>query len=312
MKFRTEYTAVPETGFQLEYDRGVVTLGSCFADNIGQRLVETGWQAEVNPCGVHYNPLSIAQAIEHALDPDYRPELRVHPVTGMAYCLDFSTKFSRLEPEDALSVMYDSLACLREALTSAQVLMVTFGTSWVYELADTGRVVANCHKLPAATFRRRCCSIQEMTAAWYSIIDRLTGGRTGCASLQLNPQLKFIFTVSPVRHLADGFAGNARSKARLLLLCEQLAQLPNATYFPAYEILTDDLRDYRFYADDLAHPSPMGADYIFSKFADTYIPSSALPLMAAARRDRLRAAHRPILLKTRVRDKTPQNQTTTY
>ena len=140
MKFRTEYTAVPEKGFQLEYDRGVVTLGSCFADNIGQRLVETGWQAEVNPCGVLYNPLSIAQAIEHALDPDYRPELCVHPVTGMAYCLDFSTKFSRLEPEDALSVMYDSLARLREALTSAQVLMVTFGTSWVYELAAAAAV----------------------------------------------------------------------------------------------------------------------------------------------------------------------------
>ena len=111
----------------------------------------------------------------------------------------------------------------------------------------------------------------------------------------MNPELKVIFTVSPVRHLADGFAGNMRSKARLLLLCEELSQHHDTTYFPAYEILTDDLRDYRFYTDDLAHPSAMAADYIFEKFTATYIPPSTLPLMASALKALRRSRHRPII-----------------
>ncbi|MGM9864445.1 MAG: GSCFA domain-containing protein [Lepagella sp.] len=286
MKFRTEYTASAEPDFALDYSAPLLLLGSCFADNIGRRLLERGWKALVNPCGVLYNPLSIARAIEMALDEAYTPQLLTHPVSGLAYCFDFSTKFSHQDSAQARAGMLDALSHLRQGLVMAQTLCVTFGTSWVFERADTGCVVANCHKLPAATFRRRCCSIAEMTTLWKGLLARL---RT------LNPQLRIILTVSPVRHLADGFEGNARSKARLLLLCEALAEEPGVSYFPAYEILTDDLRDYRFYADDLTHPSDMAADYIFARFADTYIPPATHALMASALKASRRSLHRPII-----------------
>lgn len=287
IKFRTEYNTQPESQFALDYDKEVVLLGSCFADNIGQKLLETGWQALVNPCGVLYNPLSIARAVDLALSEAYEPELQTHPVSGMAYSFDFSTKFSRQDAAEAQAVMLEAMSELRQGLLSAQTLCVTFGTAWVFERADTGCVVANCHKLPSATFRRRCCSIEEMSILWRNLILHLRS---------LNPKLKIILTVSPVRHLADGLPGNARSKARLLMLCETLAELPEVSYFPAYEILTDDLRDYRFYADDLTHPSAMAADYIFAKFADTYIPTTTLPLMSAALKSALRSRHRRIIV----------------
>lgn len=286
MKFRTEYIPVAETGFQLDYKKPLLLLGSCFADNIGERLLNRGWKATVNPCGVLYNPLSIADAIERVISPEYEPELCRHPVSGTTFCFDFSTKFSRTDEAEARKGMVEATVSLREALLSAQAMFVTFGTSWVFELRESGKVVANCHKLPANKFLRRCCSLQEMLTRWNDLLPLL---RT------MNPELKVIFTVSPVRHLADGFEGNMRSKARLLLLCEELCQHPDTTYFPAYEILTDDLRDYRFYADDLAHPSAMAADYIFEKFTATYIPPATLPLMASALKAYLRSLHRPII-----------------
>lgn len=284
MKFRTEYTAQPI--FSLDYDRPLLLLGSCFADNIGQRLCESGWHAVVNPCGVLYNPLSIARTISLALDDAYEPELLMHPASGLPFCYDFSTKFSRRDPHETRDVMLGAMQTLRNAVLSAQAICVTFGTAWVFERADSGIVVANCHKMPASSFRRRCCSLTEMARIWHPLLQRL------CL---LNPSLNVIFTVSPVRHLADGFQDNARSKARLLLLCEELSALPAATYFPAYEILTDDLRDYRFYADDLCHPSPLAADYIFGKFADSFISPRTQTLMKAAIREHRRAAHRSII-----------------
>lgn len=286
MKFRTEYIPVPEADFQLNYEKPLLLLGSCFADNIGERLQNSGWKATVNPCGVLYNPLSIADAIERVIRPEYEPELYRHPVSGNAFCFDFSTKFSRMDEAEARKGMADATLSLMEALLLAQTMFVTFGTSWVFELKESGKVVANCHKLPADKFLRRCCSLQEMLKRWNDLLPLI---RT------MNPELKVIFTVSPVRHLADGFAGNMRSKARLLLLCEELSQHHDTTYFPAYEILTDDLRDYRFYTDDLAHPSAMAADYIFEKFTATYIPPSTLPLMASALKALRRSRHRPII-----------------
>lgn len=274
-----------DSEFRLNYQKPLVLLGSCFADNIGQRLINTGWQASVNPCGVLYNPLSIADTLQAAIDGNFVPETHLHPGSGLTFSFSFSTKFSRPDAAQAIDVMKEGMAQLRNGLLTAQALIVTFGTSWVFRLKETGKVVANCHKLPADCFVRRCCSLQEMLEMWQGLLSRLKA---------LNPDMKVIFTVSPVRHLADGFTGNMRSKARLLLLCEELAQLPQCLYFPAYEILNDDLRDYRFYADDLVHLSAMAADYIFNKFTDTFVPPSTLPLMTDALKSYRRSLHRPI------------------
>ena len=284
-KFRTEYTPARGVFPQLDYNRRVLLLGSCFTDNIGERLSHTGWDADVNPCGVLYNPMSIASALRMGMADCYRPALQRHPVSGVSFCFDFSTRFSAPDAADAERIMLEAVNRLRGSLLSAQTVFVTFGTSYVFELADTGCVVANCHKLPASLFRRRCMDIDEMYAVWSELITDVR---------KLNPHLKFIFTVSPVRHLADGFEGNARSKSRLLLLCEQLCRLPECYYFPAFEIVTDDLRDYRFYAEDMAHPSSFAADYVFRKFADAFVSPEVIPLMVSAEKAYRASLHRPL------------------
>lgn len=284
MKFRTEYI-VKSREVTLDYDRGHVLVGSCFADNMGERLHRTGWQVHVNPCGVLYNPASIASTLRLAMAEGFTPVLELHPATGNFFSFDFSTRFSHPEAEVATEGMRQAVASLRAALLAADSLFVTFGTSWVFETACCRRVVANCHKLPPERFVRRCMALDEMAAIWFPLVEDLH---------RFNPGLKIVFTVSPVRHLADGLAGNARSKARLLLLCEQLAAMKGCHYFPAFEIVTDDLRDYRFYADDLTHPSSFAADYVFEKFVESYVDIQVLGPMQTATRVWKATHHRPI------------------
>lgn len=287
MKFRTEYIAAPSSALTLDYNRSILLTGSCFADNIGAMLLQRGWKAHVNPCGVLYNPLSIAQCLTNALADNYDPEIHIHPATNLAYSLDFSTKFNRQSITEAKDEMRNATARMRSALLTSQVLFVTFGTAWVYEWEETGQVVANCHKLPAKMFQRRLCSLGEMASVWQNMLERIY-----CC----NPHVKVVFTVSPVRHLADGFEGNSRSKARLLLLCEELCTDDSRNiYFPAYEIVNDDLRDYRFYADDLSHPSTFAVNYIFNKLSDAFISPATLQQMETALRTWHRNNHKAIV-----------------
>jgi hypothetical protein len=282
MRFRTEYGSEASRDIQLTPDRPLLFLGSCFSDNIGSRLQQRMWEVSVNPCGVLYNPASIAATIMHAMDEE-APKVSLQESTGLWFSWDFSTLFSATTRDSAVQRMTAATDSLARSLRESAALLITFGTAWIYELGDSGRVVANCHKQPARLFRCRIMSVEEIVGLWCPLIERLTA---------INPSLKVIFTVSPVRHLADGFAGNSRSKARLIMACEQLAEMPQCGYFSAYEILMDDLRDYRFYADDLLHPSDMAADYIMEKFVETYVPESALPLLAAGLKEYKRLHHR--------------------
>lgn len=295
MKFRTEYHPDPNWFPTLDPRLPVLMLGSCFADTIGQRLLDTGWQAAVNPCGTLYNPHSIAATIRHALDADFAPLPVRHPQMDLWFCYDFPTRFSRTRPQDMSQAIADALARVRSALQSAQALFVTFGTVWAFALDSDraepdgypdGYIVANCHKMPADTFRRIRLGIDPCFDLWSTLLDRLHS---------FNPALQVIFTVSPVRHPADGFEGNARSKASLLLLCEKLASLPGCHYFPAYEILNDDLRDYRFYADDLTHPASAAACYIHEKFLQAFVSPTDIPYLKAREAEIRRSRHRPML-----------------
>lgn len=285
MRFRTEYTPQP-SGLTLDPDRPLLLVGSCFAANIGQRLAERQWPGlEVNPFGTLYNPCSIADALTRRTAPEPEPE----PYNGAYYSLDCSTLLSRRERNAAHSAMTEAFMRLRDTtgqLHPFQAIVVTFGTAYVFTQRSSGRVVANCHKLPGTEFTRTRLTVEEITARWTHVVRSLKAER---------PDLHFIFTVSPVRHLADGFAGNARSKATLLLACEQLAALPDCHYFPAYEILNDDLRDYRFYANDLTHPSDFAADYIFEQFIATYLSPTSRKLLTDRYRAYRAAMHRPHL-----------------
>jgi len=229
-------------------------LGSCFSDEIGEQMKQRYLSVTCNPFGTLYNPLSIAQA----LTMKEIPELVEHE--GLYHAMSHHGSFSRVTKEEAEQAIRASIETMQQALEESTVVIVTFGTAWVYEM--NGEIVGNCHKLPADRFTRRRLSVEEIVAAWRPILDRY-------------PDKHWLFTVSPIRHVKDGLHENQLSKATLLQAVEQLVlhSYPSPAtrrYFPSYEIMLDELRDYRFYADDLVHPSSLAVTYIWERFVDTF------------------------------------------
>lgn len=262
----------------------MLTIGSCFADNIGAGLRRRMVDVVVNPCGSLFNPLSIKAAIECALsgkEPEY-VECGGKWISWM-----LPTEFADADPQAARRKGQAAIMELRTRLLDADVLFVTFGTAIVYSLAAPPfTVVGNCHKQPAAMFFRDMLSTEHICRAWEPTMQMLKA---------MNPRLRVIFTVSPVRHLREGFHPNALSKATLMLAADAIAAATdNCEYFPAYEIMTDDLRDYRFYADDMQHPSPMASEYILNALIATYFSEVDQKVLDKALALRRRLDHRPL------------------
>lgn len=230
-------------------------MGSCFADNIGQIMQQRCFPVTVNPFGTVYNPLSIAQSLLRlqSAQPFMAQEI---VQSGDIYTSFFHhSKFAHPDQTSFLETANLSLSKGAEALRKAEFIILSLGTAWVYRYKENGTVVNNCHKIPAANFTRTLLTIGEVTAALLPLIKTLN--------------TQWILTVSPIRHWKDGAHGNQLSKAILLLAIEQLQKTcANVHYFPAYEIMIDELRDYRFYADDMLHPSSLAIDYIWQRFAD--------------------------------------------
>ena len=279
MKFRTEIEIAP-LGTKIGYENRILALGSCFAKHIAGRLAQAKFRVTANPSGILFNPLSIAAALR-----SYAGEKPVrHSELGfdgeLWFHYGFHGSFSAPEADQALAAMNAARKSGAEALRAADRIVLTFGTAWVYE--HDGAVVANCHRRPAAEFTRRRLGVDEIVTAFADLMAGPLGGR------------EVILTVSPVRHLGDSLAGNAVSKAALRLAAEELAErFPDVHYFPAYEILNDDLRDYRFYADDLVHPSPQAVEYVWEKFSATVLSEQARRLLPDVRHIVVAAAHRP-------------------
>ncbi|MDE6638597.1 MAG: GSCFA domain-containing protein [Muribaculaceae bacterium] len=269
MKFRTEYK---ETRVQPPLDPSlpIVLVGSCFASNIASKMRECQWEV-FNGVGTLYNPMSIAKVLElmifgndnldKVFDSLFESEGKVHSWL-------FDSHFSASSKERCMELISQMKKDFLSVLSKAQALVVTFGTAWCYALAQDEEekqeyIVANCHKMPAVMFRRRRLSIEEIASLWIRL----------CEKIKINyPYLRIIFTVSPVRHLKDGFEGNSLSKATLHLAVEKICStLEYSIYFPAYEIVCDDLRDYRFYASDLVHPSDSAVEYIWEIFRKTFV-----------------------------------------
>lgn len=245
---------VPPMPFRIDFDCGIVSLGSCFSDEIGTRLKEGGFRIEANPFGTLYNPASIADALDRIIACREVTEADLVQHEGLWHSWHHHGSFSHPTIDETLEACNASLHRAHEALQSARLLMTTFGTAWVFELNGQG-VVANCHKLPADNFVRRKMTVEEIVSLWKPLLERLTS---------FNPQLSTLFTVSPIRHMADGAHGNQLSKATLLLSIEQLASCGH--YFPSYEIILDELRDYRFFGPDMTHPSPLAVDIVYDRF----------------------------------------------
>ena len=279
MKFRTEIE-IAALGAKIGYENRILALGSCFAEHIAGRLAQAKFRVTANPSGILFNPLSIAAALHSyaAETPVQHSELQFDGEQWFHY--GFHGSFSAATASDALAAMNAARQAGAEALRAADRLLLTFGTAWVYE--HGGEAVANCHRQPATEFTRRRLGVEEIVAVFSGLIAGPLAGR------------ELILTVSPVRHLGDGLAGNAVSKATLRLAAEELAERhPCVHYFPAYEILNDDLRDYRFYADDLTHPAPQAVEYVWEKFSAAVLSEQARRLLPDVRHIVVAAAHRP-------------------
>lgn len=287
----TEFRTIvqPLKGYQglVSHEHPVVMLGSCFTDNIGGCLLGGGFPACVNPCGTLYNPASIASALLDILyeRPYTRDDLFQHE--GLWHSWSHHSRFSGPDPDAVVEHINKSQAEASEAMSKASALFITFGTSWIFRLTEEGRVVANCHKKPATLFQREMLNTQKVYGLWKKMLRELQARY---------PDLKTVFTVSPIRHLADGAHGNQASKSTLLLAIDQLTQefKDTSLYFPAYEIMMDDLRDYRFYAADMLHPSPVAVAYIYDKFCESFMTQATVMRALQAEREARRAAHRPL------------------
>lgn len=271
MKFRTEIE-IPKSPWQITHDDHIVMLGSCFTDNIGERLEREGFDVVHNPMGPLYNPKSIAAAVDRAYCyQEYEEKDLVKDPNGIWHCLDFASRYSSEDPDDLLYDLNTDLRQLGKKLHEATVKIFTLGTAWYYSYkagADL-RLVGNCHKLPAQCFIRDCMTVDN---AFCSLCNM---------AIDSHKDRKILFTVSPIRHTADGLHENQLSKSTLLLAVNQAVNdsilrdyVSDVAYFPAYEIMMDDLRDYRFYASDMKHPSDVAIDYIYEKFADTYFSAT--------------------------------------
>lgn len=290
MKFRTEIKAL-KTSLHLDPKQRVTLMGSCFSDNIGRKIAEAAWPACVNPCGVVYNPATIALLIQLSLT--HRPQRRaivessVTSREGKYVSWFVDSGCAADTPEGCTDLLMERLDRLEEAIETSECLVVTFGTPDVWLLRGTDRLVGNCHKHPASEFEKHRLGIEEIVSTWTGLT---------LAMRQRNPNLKLILTVSPRRYLGGGASDNSRLKAVLLLACEKIAdQLADCCYFPAYEIMIDDLRDYRFYAEDMLHPSPIAVDYIWETFKASFLSEDDRNAVTAAEKEGRRLRHRPIL-----------------
>jgi hypothetical protein len=284
MKFRTEIAA-DSADFKIKHSDKIGMLGSCFVESISSRLTDAGFQVDVNPFGIVYNPLSLSNNLNQLLDGKKFTRDDLFCDKEIFHSFSHHSRFSGTVPELVLEKINarldDSAAFLRET----DLLIITFGTAFVYRLQSTGEVVANCHKVPAGQFTCNRLTVEEIAGEWTNLISRLQ---------EAFPKIKILFTVSPIRHWKEGAHENQLSKSTLLLAIDALIHKhSNVYYFPSYEILLDDLRDYRFYADDLLHPSSQAIDYIWEKFSETYFDRQTAAKIREYERIQQALNHRP-------------------
>ena len=268
---------------QITYADRLLLMGSCFADTIGEQLQAAKFMAESNPMGVVYNPLSLLKLIDVALGDAELQESLYLEQEGLHYHYELHGRCSA-ERKAALRKKIElGFEALRASLVNCSWLVLTFGSAEVYQLQQSGLLVANCHKQPATLFRRRMLSCEEVVKACNRSLSNLR---------KLNPGLRTLLTISPVRY-GDCYLRNAVSKATLRLAVEALCEQKVVVYFPSYEILLDDLRDYRFYADDLRHPSKWAARYIWQQFGLAFFGKETKALLQRCVQLQQRLAHRP-------------------
>ena len=267
---------------RISHSQQILSIGSCFAENIAQRLRSAKFHVTSSPTGILFNPESIADCIDALSQKRVIAEEELQQANGVWFDFDFHSSFSSTDRNTAVSTMQSAINQGGEALKNSEVVIITFGSAWVYRHKATDKVVANCHKQPQSIFQRELLSTHQIVERWSKLLESTLRGK------------QVIFTVSPIRHLSDGLEQNSLSKSILrVAIAELVERFDNASYFPSFEIMNDVLRDYRFYAEDMLHPSSVAVEYIWQRFSEVAFSQPTLELIESIAKISQAAAHRP-------------------
>ncbi|NRD21556.1 GSCFA domain-containing protein [Winogradskyella eckloniae] len=285
MKLVTELPLKPQQHNQIDYSSNLLLFGSCFSENIGKQFDFFKFQNTVNPFGILFHPLAIENLVTRSINKDYYSEDELQFQNEQWSCLDTHSKLNTTSKEELLDSLNTQINETYNYLQSASHVIITLGTSWVYRHIASDKIVANCHKLPQKQFLKELLSVEQITESLEAIVSLIKS---------INPKVSFLFTVSPVRHIKDGFVENTQSKSHLLTAIHQIVE-PRAQlyYFPSYEIMMDELRDYRFYNEDMLHPNTTAVNYIWEKFTTVWLSKDALETLEKVSSIQSRKAHRP-------------------
>ena len=288
MQFRTKIPIL-QTDFKIDYNAKIVSLGSCFAVNMAEKFDYFKFENSCNPFGILFHPLAIEKLIDFAVSGKQFTEKDVFFHNERWHCFDAHSDLSNSSKDELIANLNAITTSLKLQLQAASHIIITYGTSWVYRNIATNEIVANCHKVPQKEFSKEILSVETIKESMQNTLDLIQ---------KINPNVNFIFTVSPVRHLKDGFVENQLSKAHLItaihqILKSEICNLKSAIYFPSYEIMMDELRDYRFYAEDMIHPNSVAIDYIWQRFSETSISEESHSIMKEVETIQKGLAHRP-------------------
>ncbi len=284
MNFTTK-VSINKYNFPIDYNSKVMLLGSCFAENMGEKFRYFKFHHVLNPFGIIFNPVSIEKLINRAVNKIEFTEKDIFFHNDLWHCYDVHSVLSNTSSELLLENLNTILHSFTNQIQEATHVILTYGTSWVYRNKTSNEIVANCHKVPQNKFTKELLSIETIQKSIQNTIDLVC---------KINSNCKFIFTVSPVRHIKDGFVENQRSKSHLISAIHNINNQPSTVnYFPSFEIMMDELRDYRFYAEDMLHPSQAAIDYIWIKFFENYVDEKEFATMNQVCEIQRALKHRP-------------------
>ncbi|WP_136465824.1 GSCFA domain-containing protein [Flagellimonas onchidii] len=285
MKLQT-IVSIEKSSVPIDYGSRILLLGSCFVENIGRKLEYFKFQTTQNPFGILFHPLAIENLVERAVTNQIYKKEEIFEHAGIWHCFDTHSDVSAESENELLEKLNQGLEKTREALENATHIIITLGTAWVYRNNETKKIVANCHKVPQREFSKELLIVEKIRSSLEKMINLITS---------VNQKTQIVFTISPVRHLKDGFVENQRSKAHLISSVYKTTSnfVPLTSYFPSYEIMMDELRDYRFYGKDMVHPNNLAIDYIWEKFTSTWISPKSCPIMVEVDQLQKGLLHRP-------------------
>ncbi|WP_075342402.1 GSCFA domain-containing protein [Tenacibaculum agarivorans] len=285
MDLQTKIRLQKQPHHQIDYHSKLLLLGSCFSENIGNKLSYYKFQSAQNPLGILFHPKAIEHLVLNSINAKEYTEDDIFELNERWHCFDAHSQLSNNVKEELLQNLNEAIKITKQQITNSTHIIITLGTAWVYRFITSDTIVANCHKVPQKQFLKELLTVEEIKAILENICALIT---------TVNSKASIIFTVSPVRHLKDGFIENQRSKAHLLAgIHEVVNPRKQQYYFPSYEILMDELRDYRFYKEDMIHPNQTAIHYIWEKFSETWFSENTMQTITKVEEIQKGLAHKP-------------------